>query len=257
MTSDLPISEDDLQAYVDDALEPERREAVERHLAQYPEAAQRVRRFVEQRDQLREAFAPYASEPVPAELRVASLIAARRQRTIGGWRAMAAAAALVVIGGGGGWYGRALVDRPAVGVVALAQEASASFATFASDHGRPVEIKAEDSASLVSWASERLKRPVIAPDLTASGYRFMGGRLVPTSHGPAAMLMYDDDHGSRLVMLARPMTEKDVPMSEQSSGAVSGYAWAKDSMGYSLVGDIAPDVLHPIANEIRRQSEKI
>ena len=33
----------------------------------------------------------------------------------------------------------------------------------------------------------------------------MGGRLVATEHGPAALFMYDDDRGTRVTMLVRPM----------------------------------------------------
>jgi hypothetical protein len=45
---------------------------------------------------------------------------------------------------------------------------------------------------------------VAVPDL--SGYRFMCGRLVATVYEQAALHMYDEDHGTRLVMLARTMS---------------------------------------------------
>jgi hypothetical protein len=35
---------------------------------------------------------------------------------------------------------------------------------------------------------------------------------------------------------------------------VRGYAWAEKGIGYSLVGEIPSDLLHPLANEIRRQA---
>ena len=85
----------------------------------------------------------------------------------------------------------------------------------------------------------------------------MGGRLIATPHGPAAMLMYDD-HGTRLVMLTRPMTaDQNAPMSLHSHGAVSGFTWADGGMGYSLVGATEPDLLRPIANEVRRKARPI
>ncbi|MDR4305930.1 anti-sigma factor [Chelatococcus sambhunathii] len=259
MTTVRPILEDDLQAYVDDELDAGRRAEVEAYLADRPDVARRVAELAAQRADLREAFGPIAEEPVPAELGIARLVADRRKvSAFPRWGSMAAAVAMLIVGAGAGWYGRGQFEpRRPVGVAALAQEASASFVTYASDHSRPVELKAGDSDGLLRWISNRLKRPVTLPDLSASGYRFMGGRVVPTPHGPAAMLMYDDDRGSRLVMLMRPMQERFVPMSDQSADGVSGFAWAQDSMGYSLTGDIAPSVLHPIANEARRQAEKI
>ncbi len=63
-------------------------------------------------------------------------------------------------------------------------------------------------------------------------------------------VFYDDDRGSRLVVLARPMHEdQNAPMAPHSGDGVSGFAWAVDGLGYSLVGPPAPDALKPIANE--------
>jgi anti-sigma factor RsiW len=87
----------------------------------------------------------------------------------------------------------------------------------------------------------------------------MGGRLVATQHGPAAMFMYDDDHGSRLVLLTRPMSSSDqnAPMTPQSQGDVGGFAWADDGVGYSLVGHAPVESLRPLANEVRKQARAI
>jgi anti-sigma factor RsiW len=101
------------------------------------------------------------------------------------------------------------------------------------DPTHPVEIR--DRAQLVAWAAQRLGRSVAVPDLALSGYRFMGGRIVATAHGPAALLMYDNDHGLRLVMLMRPMArEQNMPMARYAEGALNGYSWAAKGLGYSL-----------------------
>ena len=64
-------------------------------------------------------------------------------------------------------------------------------------------------------------------------------------------------HGTRLVMLVRPMEiEKNTMMSQYANGRTTGFAWARDGIGYSLVGAAAPEVLHPLADEIRRQTAK-
>ena len=65
--------------------------------------------------------------------------------------------------------------------------------------------------------------------------------------------MYDNGQGLRLAMLVRPMTtDKDASMSEHSDGSVQGFAWSDKGIGYSLVGPAPADVLHPLADEIRR-----
>ncbi|WP_378134880.1 anti-sigma factor family protein [Chelatococcus sp. GCM10030263] len=254
MTSGRPISEDDLNAYVDRALDAARQAEVEAYLAAHPDVARRVAGFARQRDQLREAFAPIAQEPVPPELSLTRMIEARRRPARDHWRVAAAAVLLLAAGAGGGWLARGSVTPPASGLAALAREASDSYKVFSVDQARPVEIRAADQADLVNWISTRLQHPVAVPDLAASGFRFMGGRLVATAHGPAGLLMYDNDKGMRLVMLVRPMaTDKNAPMAPHDDGSVAGFAWAENGIGYSLVGPAAPDVLHPLADEVRRQ----
>jgi anti-sigma factor RsiW len=137
----------------------------------------------------------------------------------------------------------------------LAQEATFNYAVYSPDRLHPVELRATNSAELVRWISNRLQIPIMVPDLSASGYRFMGGRLVATAHGPAGLLMYDNGHGIRLVMFVRPM-ERDMNtprMSQSVDGPVTGFSWAHAGVGYSVVGAASADILHPLANEIRRQ----
>ena len=253
-----PIMEDDLHGYVDGALEPERRAEVATYLDDHPDVAKRIGAFADQRELLRAALAPIADEPLPPELNLPRIIEQRTRRpSVVRW-AMAAML-LLSVGGLGGWSVRGALEASPGGLVALAQEATASYNVYAPDHVRPVEVRASDSAQLVQWVSDRLHRPVKVPDLAASGYRLMGGRVVATQHGPAAMFMYDDDHGSRLVVLTRPMSSADqnAPMTRQSRGDVGGFAWADDGVGYSLVGRVAPESLRPIANEVRKQARAI
>lgn len=249
-----PINEDDLQALVDERLDPARRVEVDAYLTSNPEARARIERLRDLGRDLRAAFSPVMAEPVPAQLNLAHLVEARRRPQIPA-RQAAAAAVLLILGGLGGWGLHGAFAPIPAGVDALAQEASANFAVYAPDRLRPVEIAASDRDELVRWFSTRLDRKVGVPDLSSAGYRLMGGRLVATPHGPAGLLMYDDRHGTRLVMLMRPMAEPgDAPMREHRSGTAIGYAWAQDGLGYSLVGRTDPATLHPLANEIRRTS---
>ncbi len=255
--SNRPITEDDLHAYVDQLLEPERRAEVMAYLDAHPDVARRVAAFSDQRDLLRGALAPIVYEPLPPELNLSRIIENRRRGPSRSWRAVAAMLFLGV-GSLGGWVARGSMQVSANGLAALAQEAADSFNVYAPDRVRPVEVRASDGAQLVQWLSNRLHQPIKVPDLTTSGYRLMGGRLIPTSHGPAAMFMYDDDRGDRLVVLTRPMAvDQNAPMTPQLKGEVSGFVWADAGMGYSLVGQSAVESLRPIANEVRKQAREI
>ena len=252
--SNRPISEDDLHAYVDRALEPEREAEVAAYLRDHPDVAKRVADYSDQRCWLRSALAPFAEEPLPSQLNLSRIVQGQRRRPAS-FRWAIAAMLMLAIGGVSGWVIRGATE-PTGGIAALAQEASDSYQVYASDRTRPVELR--DSTELAAWVSSRLRQPVKLPDLSKSGYRFMGGRVVPTAHGPAAMFMYDDDHGDRLVVLTRPMaSDQNAPMAPHTSGNVGGFSWADDGMGYSLVGPGAAESLRPVANEIRKQARTI
>ncbi|HET9035503.1 MAG TPA: anti-sigma factor [Myxococcaceae bacterium] len=248
-----PISEDDLQAYVDETLEADRRAEVAEYLSSHPEEARRIERYREQRASLRAALDPIAEEPLPPELNLARMIQARRRPSLAWTRWAAAAAVLLCIGGVTGWSVRGATQTARRGIGALAGEAADSYQVYASDRVRPVEMGEGDRARLVEWASARLGRPVSVPDLSGAGYRFMGGRMVATPHGPAALFMYDDDRGTRLVLLTREMdVDRNMPMSEHSRNGLEGVAWSSQGIGYSLVGPTSSE-LRPLANEVRRQ----
>lgn len=253
--SNRPISEDDLHAYVDHALAPERQAEVAAYLESHPDVARRVASFCDQRSLLRAALAPIAEEPLPPQLNLSRIIESKRRRPAP-FRWAIAAVLMLAIGGVGGWAIRGATEAPASGIAALAQEASESYKVYASDRTRPVELR--DSTELAAWVSSRLRQPVKLPDLSKSGYRLMGGRVVPTAHGPAAMFMYDDDRGDRLVVLTRPMTsDQNAPMAPHSGGNFTGFSWADGGMGYSLVGPGAAEGLKPLADEIRKQAQTI
>ena len=259
MNSTRPILEDDLHAYVDGVLDAGRRAEVEAYLQSHAESAARVEAYDRQRNALRAALAGVAREPVPPELSLRHIMEARRPSRSIPWRMAAAATVLLALGGVGGWSMRGPVYGPLTqgGIAGLAQEAAYTYEVYSADRTHPVEFKAADKAQLVDWISSRLRLNVTVPDLSASGYRFMGGRLVATPHGPAGLLMYDNDLGLRLAMLVRRMTiDKAARMTEHSASGLNGYSWADMGVGYSLVGATSADTLHPLANEMRRQIEQ-
>jgi anti-sigma factor RsiW len=256
VTSSHPITEDDLHGFVDQQLDNARRSEVQTYLDTHPEIAARIATFGRHREAVRAAAAPIADEPIPPQLNLRHVMEGRRRSQAWSWRSMAASVLLLVVGGAGGW---ALRDTAAErsetrGITALAQEARYAFDVYGVDPSHPVEFGATDKAQLVSWIASRIGRTISVPDLTASGYAFMGGRLVATPHGAAGLLMYSNGPGQRLVMLVRPMAiDKDTRMSEHSFGDIRGFTWASKGTGFSLVGPAPADLLHPIADEVRRQ----
>jgi anti-sigma factor RsiW len=253
MTGDRPISEEDLHGFIDGMLDPARREAVQRYLDAHPETAARIATYRSQGEALRAALAPFADQPLPAELGLKSLVEAQRRRFARN-RQIAAAVAILCTGGFAGWFGNQSLSAPTRGVHALAQEAVDNYHVYAADAHRPVELTPDERATLVRWVSERLGAPVDAPDLRAAGYRFLGGRLVTTPNGPAALFVYEGEAADRLAVMARPMTvDRNRAMSERSFGALDGVTWSRNGLGFSVVAPRGSSRLAPAVEEVRRQ----
>ncbi len=238
-TPERPISEDDLHAYVDDLLDPARRSSVLRYLEQNHAAAERVAAYVAQRDQLRAAFAPIGLEPVPSALNLARLVDERLARRHAPWRVAAAVALAIGAGGAGGWLARSAMGPPAMtGIAALEHEAAASHLVYATDPSWPAELGAAQRDGLTRWESSWLNHPIGSPDLAALGYRFIGGRLVATGNGAAALLLYENSGGSRLSIFARPMRrDRSTPILALDIGNLDGCAWIDKGIGYALIAD--------------------
>ena len=242
------VLEENLHAYVDGALDPARRNEVQAYLDRHPDAAATVAKLAAQRQLLRSAFAPIADEPVPERLDLSRLMGQHRYRRPWAWQMAAAVLVALGVGTFGGWQMRDSW-QPSGGIAALAGEARSSYAAYATDL-----VPEMDRTQLVSLVSTKLKQRIDIPDLANSGYHYVGGRLVATEHGPAGLFFYDRADGTRLAMMVRPMAhEREAPMMEQSTGNIGGFTWAARGLGYSVVGTEAPDVLHPVANEVRRQ----
>lgn len=265
MQRDRPIGEDDLQAYVDGRLAPERSADVEAFLAEHPEEADRIAAHREQRDALRDLLAFKTKGPIPARLRVAAIAEevqrTRRQSLVRRLSAVAAAAGWLAIGALTGWYGNSLMRAPVATQTAdlrggqpMVEDAFSAYRTFVSEVVHPVEVDANHEAHLVQWLSKRLGVPLAAPDLSGQDFRLMGGRLLPAGNGPAAMFMYDDDAGTRLTLYARMGQSEDTSFRFASDDkGVSAFYWQDAGMGYVLIGEIDRPHLLAIAEAVYHQ----
>ena len=250
-----PVGDDDLAALVDGRLSPERRVAVEAWLGDHPEAAARVEAERAHRDELRARLAFKAAEPIPSRLRVANIRAGRRERASSRLRAIASAVALVAVGGLGGWVAKDLFEAgPGAGPspVAFVSDAVGAYRTFVVEVAHPVEVRAGDEAHLVAWLSKRVGKPMKAPDLTGFGFRLMGGRVLPAGAGAAAMLMYDDDAGTRLTVYVRADKGAETAFQFMREDEVGTFTWLDRGFGFAVSAKTDRDRLLPIAEAVYR-----
>ena len=257
MSYQTPITEADLHAYVDGQLTVARRGEVERYLAQHPAEAEKVRRDIGIRDQLRAHYERVLSEPVPPPLDM-------RSRRYGWWRPVAAAAAWLVLGIALGWlwqpatlFAPAVMAAPEALERDLVQPASFAHRVYASERLHPVEVSARDEQHLVEWLSKRLRTTLQAPNLAEAGFVLIGGRLLPSTNRMAAQFMYERKDGARVTLYIR---RGDWPADQ----ALFSYArhenlgtfyWVDGSLGYALSGNLPrPELL--VLSEVVHRSIK-
>jgi anti-sigma factor RsiW len=251
-----PIGDDDLQAYVDGRVPPERRAAIDAYLAAHPAAEAAVSADRDIAATLRSRLAAKSEEPIPPRLRIVNLVAERRARTRRRLGAVAAAVAWLVVGAGGGWLANSyqrgdLTGGPNAGAT---RDAIAAFRTFVVEKVHPVEVRADQEAHLVQWLSRRVGRPISAPDLSAQGYELMGGRLLPTDGPPAAMFMYANKAGDRLTLYARTEGSATEPgfRFERAQG-VAAFVWDDRDLCYVVTANTDRGHLLAVAETIYDQ----
>ena len=262
MTGERPIGEDDLQAYVDGRLAPEIRENVEAYLRANPGRTAQVEADRELRASLRERLAFKAQEPIPARLRIANIWGGRRHGGHRWLRAVAVAMAWLAVGGAAGWTANNWIAGPRSASVrapsgAATLDGMTAHRTFVVEVAHPVEVPASQEAHLVQWLSRRLGAPLSAPDLSAQGFRLMGGRLLPAGEQPAAQFMYEDDKGTRLTVYVRPEGAGErTAFRFEAQGEVSAFSWVDRGLSYVVVAKVDRARLLDVAEAVYQQLDR-
>ena len=249
-TPGSPIGDDDLQAWVDRRLAPDRREAVEAYLSAHPDVAARLARYFEQDIGLAAALQPKFEEPIPARLRIDALLARRRSRMTSHLTKAASLLLVACFGAAAGWTGHGWTSQGTQLATATAN-AVAAYETFTVEARHPVEVRADEGAHLTQWISNRLERPITPPDLSPLGWRLMGGRVLPTAHTPAAQLMYDDDRGTRLTVYVQPMGIDGEEFRYTQKGDIRTIVWAERRLALVVTGKVSEAGLMAVAKRVR------
>ena len=281
-----PVTENELQAYVDQQLPAERQQEVEAYLARRPEEALRVQGYLAQKQALRALFNPVLDEPVPERLQQAAQPPKHQAVPLttaanSPWylQRLAAAVAIAVVSGATGWGLRANWD-PAPGLLAqrsvphaitmasatgFAQRAAVAHAVYSPDVRRPVEVRADQEDQLVAWLSKRMGATMKPPHLQPLGYTLDGGRLLPGDKGPVAQFMYQDPAGAKLTLYvsqevpaatsapAKANTETAFRFAQENG--VNVFYWVNGPFGYAISAQADQAELARVSGEVYRQLE--
>src|SRR5258705_4218565 len=202
--SPIPVTEDELHAYVDNELPAERRGDVETWLAAHPDDAERVQSWRAMADALHARYDSVADEAVPKRLEVERLVRQPRKWIYG---AVAAALVAFIAGGGVGWLAHGAAASPSA-LQSFTMDALDAHRLYVVEVRHPVEVPGSERAHLQQWLTKRCGWNVRAPELDATGLKLVGGRLLPGPTGPSSFLMYEVASGERFtIYTARAATE--------------------------------------------------
>lgn len=274
-----PVGDHALMALHHGRLPPAERADLQARIARDPAAAAMLADWQAQDRALQALCDPAAQEPVPGRLTAVIAQARRAEGRIegrdrrqsrpaprpGAAARLARAAGLVAagavlglaLGAWGlrqGWLPGLPAGAPAlVAAAGPAPAAAAAHRTFAVEVAHPVEVTAEEDRHLTGWLSKRLGHPIVPPDVSALGFRLMGGRILPAERGTAALLMYEDGTGRRISLYAAPQAGGQTAFRFVEMQGLNGFWWVDGPVGYALMGDVPRDLLRDLATAVYEQ----
>ena len=248
----IPVTEDELHAYVDNELPAERRGDVEAWLATHPDDAVRVQAWRVMAEALHARYDSVADESVPSRLEIERLVRQPRKWLYG---AIAATLAAFVAGSGVGWVAHGAAAAPSAFQL-LTVDALDAHRLYVVEVRHPVEVPGSERAHLQQWLTKRCGWAVRAPELDAAGLKLVGGRLLPGPTGPASFLMYESASGERYTLYASRAKTDTAQMRYTAAENSGAMYWSEDNVGYVLSGSTDKDRLKQIARLVYDQMEK-
>jgi anti-sigma factor RsiW len=152
-------------------------------------------------------------------------------------RHLASAAMLLIavsVGGLGGWQARQMTLASAPLPMTDAMQA---YRLIAQQGILPADYKVSNDGDMQGWLDQYFSQAQRLPNLTASGYTPISGRLLSTEQGPAAMVVYEDQAGHKVSFYVRPPGPKNflLPRGSRSDGELQAEYWSGAGYNYAMV----------------------
>ncbi|MBY4771943.1 anti-sigma factor family protein [Burkholderia ambifaria] len=234
--NNLRPDEHDLQAYVDGQLNDDARAAVERYLALHPESAEQVKRWQQDAQRLRAALESVRMPGENPELDPAAIRARRAERSRMRFAMAASFVFCIGLGTFGGWQARGWNAAPPIAPMSDALEA---YRMMVVDQVAKVDFRPTSAGDLQGWLTRRVGASAKLPDLSAAGFKPVGGRLFTTDSGAtAAMVLYEDNAGRTLSFYLRPAESKHrlLPAGQRVDGALLARYGSANGINFAMVG---------------------
>lgn len=232
-----PITETDLQAYVDDQLDAAGRLEVADYLVRHPGVAARVLADLGLCDAMR-ALAAADETPVPHRLvdearRLDAALGRRRIVAALGRALPVGAAVTVAVIAAATWQVTSFTPRANAAVPALVEEALMSKKTALMRAHMPSQPEAAHLDRQAVHRATRIEVPALPAD-----WRILDAQVFPSDYGPSLQMVIDTG-ADEPVSLFAARTSADIPETPQTE-VVDGQAvgfWSHEGTAYALSGD--------------------
>jgi anti-sigma factor RsiW len=254
MTKDnLPVTEDELHAYVDGELPADRQDAVAMWLATHEDAAAQVAAWRAQGEAIRARYGATSDEPVPDRFKLERIM--RKDRP---WRSIAAAAACAafLLGGATGWFAHGATSARTNGFEQLTADALEAHRLYTIEVRHPVEVTGDERPHMTQWLTKRLGYEQRIPDLSAIGLKLVGGRLLPGPDGAAAFYMYESASGERFTIYCSKSKVPETALRYKDSDRTAAFFWVDDNRAYVVSGPADRDRMETVTKAIYDQVER-
>jgi len=226
------ISDEELHAYVDGALEAERAEWVRQALAQDPALAERVALFKADKAMFKTVYAPLAERPLPPEW----IARVHRQPQARGWKPYAIAAALLL----------AAVSPLAWRTIAPVTNADVVELALDAREGNPTGdrniVSRGDTGRYDAVLRQAVASNVRIPDLSRMGYRLRGLNL----YGKAAEILYRGPQDQLFTLYVR-RSDGTARFDQFERRGLRVCIWQDDQISTVMAGNVSAAAMQRLA----------
>ncbi len=230
-----------LDQYLDSELSAEEMRGMDAHLRECASCTSVTLRRLQLKRATRLAGHRYGPS-ADFRRRIERQVAARsRSRRVWLWvpvvaMAMLLLASVVTVGR---WYERTRSKQ------LLAELADIHVADLASS--TPVDVVSSDRHTVKPWFQGKLPFTFDLPELQATGYRLVGGRVAYLEHEPGAHLLFDvgAHHISVFIFRDTSQIERMFPAGDSSRRVLSFHveSWTAGGLRYFVFGDASPEAI--------------
>jgi anti-sigma factor RsiW len=238
-----------LQAYLDEQLDAAMQDQVKRYLDSHPDAARKLEQLQQEQQRLRAELEHSVTTPAPRRLdpwHIRRAVRARQQRHL----ALAASLLLTLsLGTLGGWQLRDFSMRQVYLPMADATQAYRMFA--GNPMAQQVDLKSNQANQLQNWLNQHFVQAALLPDFSAYGFSPVGGRLMASDKGAAAMVLYQNQQGQAIVYYMRPPGELlNFGTGNRKEGNLLTQYWRQGRYFYAVVSATDSPATAPVQRAI-------